>query len=374
MNLRPTFTFSLGSFALALVGAGAWAAPAPIHFKQACAPGKQIVIGAIGDVLLHMPLQKQADELEGQGRFKTLWSGIEDLMSRPSVTYANLEGPAAYGLPTGSYPAFNYRPEFVIDLKASGVDVVSTANNHALDRGIQGVDRTIDSLVRYGLHFTGTRKSTDSDPQWYTVTHAEGFNIAWLACTWGTNGIQDQDHQVLNCFQDTSLIEQQIHELATHRDIDAVIVTPHWGEEYKLTPNPSQRFLAAKFLNAGALAIIGSHPHVLEPIEKVEVNGSERLIAYSMGNFISGQRGLEKQTSMLLYLGLTRQNNGTVSINGVRHVPLYMMEGRASRYTVTATDRNQAAPPESLALVRSLISSENEIRSDENLVTNPGCS
>ena len=191
---------------------------------------------------------------------------------------------------------FNFHPSVVADIKAGGFDIVSTANNHAADRGPLGIDRTIDALEAARLAFTGTRRQNETAPArpWGTITRAKGFAVAWLACTYATNGMPDPHAQVLGCFgprgEPGVAVLDEIRRLAADPDIDAVILTPHWGNEYQPQPDESQRRLAHEAIDAGAAAVVGSHPHVLQPWERYEArDGREGLIVYSSGNFISGQ-------------------------------------------------------------------------------------
>jgi poly-gamma-glutamate synthesis protein (capsule biosynthesis protein) len=328
---------------------------APITFSAACDAGERLVIAAVGDVLLHTGLQKQA--LADTAGFASLWSKAGDLLRQADVTYANLEGPTAPGVTASgkavkdpgaafdgrvytSYPQFNYHPSLIDDLKASGVDVVSTANNHALDRRALGVDRTIDELRRAGMPFTGTRRRGDSSP-WYAITETRGFTLAWLACTYSTNGIPDVHDQVLDCYGDQAKIEALVADLAGRPGVEAVIVTPHWGLEYHATPRQKEISLAHRLLNAGATVILGSHPHVLQPWQKYETaDGRETLVIFSLGNFVSGQRHLPRRSTLLLYLGLTRRTDGSVVLNGARYVPLYMSRDYDARpWEIEVIDR-----------------------------------
>src|SRR5690606_19519399 len=97
----------------------------------------------------------------------------------------------------------------------------------------------------------------------------------------------------------------QIRTLAKRPDVHAILFTPHWGAEYQHTPDAKQKALAREVLDAGATAVIGTHPHVVQPIEKYTTqDGRETLIAYSLGNFISNQIGLPRLSSAILMLGL----------------------------------------------------------------------
>lgn len=355
-------------------------AAGPLRFRDACRAGQKITIAAVGDVLLHGPLQKQA-YASGEG-FRSLWKNVEPLLSRADLTYGNLEGPAAEGVSTGgetrdpgkvfdnrvysSYPQFNYHPSLIPSLKSSGFDVVSTANNHALDRRSLGADRTIKNLREGGLPFTGTKPSTDANAPWYTITESRGVKVAWVACTFSTNGIPDTKNQVLHCYEDKATLLSTIRGLAGRpREVDAVIVTPHWGVEYNHSPEQQEKKLAHDMLDAGALAVFGGHPHVVQPWEKyVTTDGREGFVIYSLGNFVSGQTGTAKRSSLILYVGLTKGSDGKVTVNGVRHMPLLM--GNAP-WTANL------ASGESLALTTRILGSWNKLEADAPLVTNPEC-
>ena len=330
-------------------------AAAPLVFTGTCEPGVDISIAAVGDVLLHGALQVQA--VGHELRFASLWQPIVDVLAAADITYVNLEGPTAEGVrATGrnapdpgfvfdnaiytSYPQFNYHPYLLADLHASGVDVVSTANNHSLDRRELGVDRTIDALDAVGLPYTGTRKTTDG--AWHTVTSAKGVNIAWLACTYGTNGIPDRDHKVLHCWEDEAEVVALISELAADPAIDLVAVTPHWGDEYNANPNAAQKSLAQTFANAGASIIFGSHPHVTQPWGKlIAADGREVFVIYSLGNFVSGQTALARKSTLVAYVGVRKSASGTV-VTGARYVPLYMNKKGGVR-ALEAIDRGNSS-------------------------------
>lgn len=353
------------------------AATEALRFANACRPGTQITIAAVGDVLLHGPLQKQAYK----SGFDTLWKDVQPLLSKTDLTYANLEGPCADGHTTGgtkvdpglvfdgsvysSYPQFNYNPALIPSLKQLGVDVVSTANNHALDRRGRGADRTIENLKKDGLAFTGTRSTEGASAPWFTVTEAKGVRVAWLACTFSTNGIPDPKNQVLSCYEDKATLLSTIRELKARTDVDAIMVTPHWGVEYQHSPQQQEKKLAREMIDAGATAILGGHPHVVQPWEKyTTADGREGFVIYSLGNFVSGQSGTAKRSSLVLYLGLTKGADGKVTINGVRHAPIQM---NPSPWTATY------ATGDSLALTTRLLGKWNAIGEDEALVTNPEC-
>lgn len=377
---------------ISLLGPVSALAQAPdVRFSRACEPGESLVIGAVGDILPHTPLQKQA--YGSRDGFKSLWTKIIPQLQAADITYGNLEGPAAEGVTRGGRAAadpglvydgkvytgtdfvFNYHPRIIRDLLDSGFDIVSNANNHAMDRGLLGMDRTIEALDREGLQHVGSRKSDDRSSEWYTVTRKNGFSVAWIACTEHLNGMPDKMGQVLRCGDVNSMtseIQRLFQDRGQDRGIDAIIVTPHWGEEYKLQPESSQVKLAKRWLEAGATAVIGSHPHVLEPMQKyVTKDGRETLIAYSMGNFVSGQGSTTKKLTALLYLGLTKRNGERAWINGVSYHPLWMDRGPHSVNLLE--DSRQAPKIEAYNLISSLLDPSRMLRATDAVRTNVEC-
>lgn len=359
-----------------------------IEFAAACEPGDDLVIGAVGDVLLHGRLQRQA--YSASNGAISLWEGVRDLMEQPDIMYANLEGPTASGVNSSgrevsdpglvfdgvvydSYPMFNYHPSLLDGLMESGVDVVSTANNHSLDRRSLGADKTIAELEARGLPFTGTRRSDSSSEQWWTTVDSNGFRLAFLACTYGTNGIPDNDDQVLWCYRDVDQIESMVRDLSQRPDIDAVIFTPHWGQEYTAIPSDQQFDLSHRMLDAGALAVIGNHPHVIQPWERyVTADGRETFAMYSIGNFVSNQSHLPRRTTVLLYLGLFRSTEGTMKVRGARYVPMHMSRKSNGTITLEAIDR-AGDFGDSREHVIDLMGSSNLLMPHESVVTNPQC-
>jgi hypothetical protein len=318
--------------------------------------GNVLTIGAVGDVLIHRELQVQASQ--SALRFRELWKHVAPLMKAVDVTYANMEGPMASTLinPTSlkeeceeietnddlyfdgkiytGYSQFNYHPSLAEDLAEDGVDIVSTANNHVLDRCAKGINLTLDALTSAGVKYTGTRQSEDEP--WHTVTRWQGISVAWLACTQAGNDIQKDairsSNFVLRC-DDTDYISSMVRTLASA--YDTVIVTPHWGDEFILL-NQSYIDKAHHWLEAGATAVIGNHPHITEMIEEYATrNGRRTVIAYSLGNFISHMgygiyyKRKDKfyprlRASPFLLIKLRRTTDGPTVLDSIRYVPLFV--------------------------------------------------
>ena len=378
----PPVAAALFALVLALSGAGAGPAAAQSGRPPSCADGatgmtaagdgiafrggaeasELVTVAAVGDVLLHDAVQKfAATRKDG---YLSLFRPVADLILGADIAFANLEGPAAAGITkTGrttappdrlwdgwvysGYPMFNYHPSVLGALKKAGFDVLLTANNHALDRYAVGADRTIDAIAAAGLKHTGTRRRGGDGQPWYAVSEADRSGrtrrIAWLGCTYGTNGIPDRDGQVLRCYRDRARVLGIVGALARRDDIDAVIFAPHWGAEYEHEPEPRQRALAAAAIEAGAAAVIGTHPHVVQPVEKhVAKDGREGLIAYSLGNFVSNQISLARRSSLILLLGLSpdlrRGSGGKLRVAAFGWIPIWV-RNRDGRMQVEAIDR-----------------------------------
>ena len=306
------------------------------HWKTDCANGVSATIGAVGDFLMHDPLQKKAGHYK---TFKLSWQKWLPYTQAVDIMYGNLETPVAPGLnrkgqevpDTGevrfdnliytSYALFNLHPQLLKDIKDSGWDIVSTANNHSLDRGVKGVEKTIDELNKVNLTYVGTRKQNeDTDDMFYRIIEENGISTAWIACT-AVYNISDPQNAVLGCQKDESYILDLIKYLKNK--VDAVIVTPHWGDEMSEV-NSYQKQLARKLIEAGALAVIGAHPHVLQKMEKyISSDGRETLIAYSLGNFLSFHPSILQKTTVMLFVNLVKEGSST-KIQGVLYMPAVM--------------------------------------------------
>jgi len=343
-------------------------------------------VAAVGDLLLHQELQRQAHAAtEGH---RVLWKAVEDLLAAADITYGNLEGVMAAGIDRKgnevadpgrtydgkvytAYPKFNYHPRLAGELVVSGFDVVSTANNHSLDRRAIGVDKTIAELKAAKLPFTGTRTQA-GEGKWYATTEAKGLTVAWLACTITTNQIPDDHHQVLHCLKDTREILDLIAKLAKRKGVDAVVVTPHWGRQYEPQPRQRQEKLAHQFAEAGATAVLGSHPHVTQPWEDYRTkDGREVLIHYSLGNFVSHQPELPRRTTLILYVTLKRLESGSTAVAGVGYVPVHVRQD-GELFFAEAIDR-VGGPTDARALLTEMYGTGNLLAPDAPLDTTPQC-
>jgi len=349
--------------------------------KQAAAPPppciKPIVMAAIGDVMAHGPLQHWASR-QPEGYFAVM-TRVQDLLQGADVTIANLEGPAAPNIAPGGmevaapaarydgnvysgHPHFNFHPSIIRDLQRMGVDVLQTANNHALDRGSLGIDRTLAAMDAARMPHTGTRRA-DARPEgfrWstsYTVRRdGHAYRFAFISCAYDTNGLADPHRQVLLCYRpgnepvanDELLAE--IRALRADPGNVAVIVMPHWGIEGRPRPDIRQTAAAQQMADAGATAIIGTHPHVVQPEAMLTARDGRRVaVVYSLGNFVSNQTGpglgLPRRATVISLLGFTPTQDGRLAATMTGWIPLRMRMGAV--FSVDALDRlpeGEAAP------------------------------
>lgn len=349
-------------FCLIFLTANIAASPAPLYFPQACSTGETLTIAAVGDILLHRPLQIKGT----QDGFKSLWEEALPYLQHAQIAYGNLEGPIADDMGYTGYPTFNYPPAVADALYESGFDIISTANNHALDRSRAGIHKTMQNLDRVGVSYAGTRHQHE-DASWVKLIKKNNITTAWIACTQHTNGINDTHNEILYCYskRDYAIILNLIQEFKNK--VDAIIVTPHWGDEYQSKANIQQQNFAHEVLNAGATMVLGSHPHVLQPMEKfVTLDGRNTLIVYSLGNFVSYQGSPRMKSTIILLVGLTKTPSGTI-INGVKFVPMEMNNRQGINYIkINKINHNKNST------INNVMPKEN-IFDDTKMVTNPEC-
>lgn len=341
-----------------------------LTFRAGCDEGDRITIAAVGDLLFHKKLQLQA--YAKGGTFSRFWKPVEPLLQAADLTYGNLESPSAHGVTrwgrdtkdTGRrygavYSAelkpllFNVHPSLIGELVKGGFDVVSTANNHALDRGKLGLERTIENLDRSELPYTGTRREDADGEPWSAVTYSGDFAVAWLACTYAVNVPVKGRDQVLHCYRDKEQVLNEIAALRADPGISAVILVPHWGAENSHFVLKRQRALAREALEAGAAAVIGSHAHVVQGWEMHETEqGREGLIVYSTGNFISNQRKLMQRAGLIVLVELVRSPGGKAVVSAAGYVPTWVIiDGNVNHRVVVNTGK---APWPKAALQKTL--------------------
>jgi poly-gamma-glutamate synthesis protein (capsule biosynthesis protein) len=250
--------------------------------------------------------------------YKPCFQHLKPYLEEADLVIGNLEVTFG-GPPYKGYPAFSSPDELADALHWAGFDILVNANNHALDKGQKGLIRTIEQLERRELVQTGTFSKPEHRQSHYPlVVEKAGIRLAILNYTYGTNGLKDRPPVIVNRI-DYTQIQADLEKAAT-AEPDFILVCVHWGSEYQLNENSQQRDLAQYMFRHGADCIIGSHPHVVQPIKG---EGKGNLVAYSMGNLISNQRSRYRDGGILFELELVKGPQGT-EIRSHSYLPVWV--------------------------------------------------
>ena len=304
-----------------------------------------IHMSVIGDIMSHSANFKNAYDSDSKKYdFSNVFKNIEDYIKDADISIGNLETTFS-GEKRGysGYPTFNTPDELATNLKDLGIDILSTANNHCMDKSYSGLVRTLDILDEVKIEHAGTSRSEDEQNK-IIIKDVSGIKIAFLSYTYGTNGITvPADKKYAVNMIDKELIKKHIN-LAKEQKVDLICVNMHWGIEYKLKQNKEQEELADFLFENGVDCIFGSHPHVLEPMEKRTItleDGTTKdgFVIYSLGNFMSGQIYANTKSTVILDLQVTKNSDNKISIDSVKYVPIYLYDKGANaksrtRYTL----------------------------------------
>lgn len=248
----------------------------------------------VGDIMGHTPQIKSAEVAPGKYNYDPCFKYVKPIIERADVAIGNLELTLPGKGPYSGYPMFRSPDALADALKQAGFDMLVTANNHSNDARGLGVKNTITTLKDKGFLQTGTFASARERAAFYPLMlYKDGFKIAILNYTYGTNGVPDEPPTLVNLI-DTVQIARDLEE-AHARKPHYIIAVMHWGVEYQLTENDEQRRLARFLVRNGTDLIVGMHPHVVQPIRKergTRPDGSPKdvVVVYSLGNFISNQQ------------------------------------------------------------------------------------
>jgi poly-gamma-glutamate synthesis protein (capsule biosynthesis protein) len=294
-----------------------------------------------GDLMQHREqLSAAKNPATGAYDYDECFTYIQPILAQGDLTIGNLETVLA-GTENEQYrgwPRFNSPDEFALSLKRAGFNLLVTANNHSADQFGYGINRTIDVLDSFDIDHVGTYKNeADRKEKFPYYYEDKGIKVAVLAYTDILNILPVPEPYVINrAFKDD--IEADIAE-AKAKGADFIMVYMHWGVEYKRYPSGTQRSLGEFIYDAGADFVIGSHPHVVQTIEKRgylgPVKNNPGLVVYSLGNFISDFSGKNTQGGMLFELLLHKDPvSGDVSLESYGFIPTWVKRVEAESYTV----------------------------------------
>ncbi|GHV15105.1 capsular polysaccharide biosynthesis protein [Fibrobacterales bacterium] len=267
-------------------------------------------------------------EAEGKGyNYKPVFSALKPYFSSADIAVINLEHTLA-GPPFSGYPQFSSPDESMVAIKDAGFDIITTANNHSLDRGKQGLERTISVLDSLHLKHLGTYRDTaERDSNYPLFLTKNGIKLAFLNYTYGTNMLVEQFPNVVNRI-DTVKIAEDIKKAKTESP-DFIISIMHWGIEYENSENAEQRELAKFLAQNGVHLIVGGHPHVVQPFDKIALPNSNDSVPviYSVGNFFSNQRDRYTNGGIIFDITVKKSLNdkyGKATVAEIGYLPFWV--------------------------------------------------
>lgn len=336
-------------------------------------PDTTIKLTAVGDIMCHNTNYMDAyDSSSRNYDFSYVFTDIKDYIESADIAVGNLETTFA-GANRGysSYPTFNTPEALAIDLKEIGIDLLSTANNHSLDKGYSGIESTIHFLEQAEIDYVGTYTSPENQVS-PLIKDVNGISIAFLSFTYGTNGIPvpEGKEYCINLIDDEYIVNQI--NLVKKENPDLICVFMHWGVEYKTNPTEEQERLANLLFNNGVNIILGGHPHILEKMEKRTItldDGTTKdgFVIYSLGNFMSGQVKENTRSSIILNLEITKNGEtGQITIDNINYTPIYMYRKSTGSKRYRILDINKT--------LDEYESGENNITQKEYDILNEECS
>ena len=292
---------------------------------------------ALGDNLIHMGVVYTGKQSDGSLDYSFLFEGVTDFLEKADIKIINQETPLAGNhLGFSGYPHFNSPTEVGDAIADAGFNVVLHASNHSADQGITGIDSCVTFWQTYPeILLTGIHESTDSPDIPLLTVKDKTFAI--LNYTYGPNYGTAPDNlasrmdilcavnEQTKAIDFTTLNPRVIEDIKEAEQIaDIVIVCPHWGTEYATTPSSYQETFALQMTQAGADVIIGTHPHVVEPVKLIEAeNGNTALCYYSLGNYVSTQKNGQSMLEAMAWLTFHVTENGiSLSLEDTGVIPL----------------------------------------------------
>jgi poly-gamma-glutamate synthesis protein (capsule biosynthesis protein) len=292
----------------------------------------KVSLFAVGDALIHdaIYIDAKTDQIGEDGyniyNFKPMLEYIAPLAQSHDLAFYNQEtiiGGKNLGL--SNYPMFNSPDEIGLDMLASGFNIVNLATNHTMDKGVKGATYSANFWEKQDAYITGSYTSEEKRNN-IEIKEKNGITYAVLGYTYGTNGLPVPNGyeylvNVWSVYGDNSYEEYKEtvkQDIKRIRDkVDVLIVSMHWGNEYTHVPTWYEKDAAQFLSEQGVDLIIGTHPHVIQPIEYV----NNTLVIYSLGNFISSQNEENTRVGLMVSLDINKHvenNETTISINNVK--------------------------------------------------------
>lgn len=295
-----------------------------------------IKIQLVGDLMCHKPQINNAKKSDSTYDFTPSFVHVKPYFAKADFVIGNLETTfAGPKVPYAGYPAFNSPDAFAEALKNAGFHFLVTANNHSMDTGEKGLLRTLKTIEKNDLLYTGTFYS-QKDHDKIRIISIKGVKTAILNYTYGTNGnYPKKEHSfMLNLIDSAKIYNQVFQSLELGADI--VLVYYHFGVENQKEPTKDQKKAVKWALDAGAKLIIGAHPHVIGPVEKVALTKGmpdTAFVAYSLGNFISNQYWRYADAGVILQIEIKKNTTSKhTRFVKAQYLPTWVYRGQNSGY------------------------------------------
>lgn len=279
----------------------------PPHVDKVVTTEKITLLFA-GDMMQHQEQIDSASTADGRYNYSECFSLVKDEVAKADLAIANLEVTFA-GKPYAGYPSFSAPDEYLYAIQDAGFDLLTIANNHCLDRGRKGLERTIIMLDSLGLNHLGTYINKEERTNKYPLLiEKNGFRISFLNYTYATNGVATTPPNIVN-YIDKEILLNDIAKAKSQKS-DVIIACMHWGVEYSSLPDDEQRELADWLIANGVDHIIGTHPHVVQPMELRcdSITNKRHVVAYSLGNYISNMSAVDTDGGAMLRLCLSKDS------------------------------------------------------------------
>lgn len=281
----------------------------------------------VGDIMMHSPVVNSAyDDRTGQYNFDKMFVDVAPVFAQADLLIGNLETPLAGDhIAFSGYPQFNGPLSLARTLKEVGFDILTTANNHVLDQYEAGLVNTLDVLDDYGIHHTGSSRTLE-EQETALIVEVSGIRIGIISYTYGTNGIPlPKGKPYMVNLLDMEKISAEVDRLQAAQ-ADYIVAMIHYGIEYDRLASREQKRWTEQILDSGVDFVLGSHPHVVQPIE---LKADGKGVIYSLGNFLSNQRDEWKDYGVILDLHLKKDfSTGETILTKVDAIPTYVERTR----------------------------------------------
>lgn len=264
-----------------------------------------------GDIMQHEAQLKAALRADGTYDYTGCFTQVTPEIEAADIAVCNFETTLG-GAPYSGYPQFCSPDELAAAVRDAGFDIFLTANNHCLDRRTRGLVRTLDVLDSLGIPHLGTyRDLAERDSLYPYIIERNSMRIALLNYTYATNGIPVAAPCIVN-YIDTTQIKADVIR-ARQLKADCIIACMHWGTEYRLEPDKSQKTLEEWLYSIGVDHIIGGHPHVVQPVRTLphRYSAGSSLTVWSLGNYISNMSAPHTFQGLAVTTHLIKIGNNT---------------------------------------------------------------